>query len=432
MDKNQLKKQAYELIRNFKGENYSFGLDVLDSVGQHAAKCGNSALVIANTKLHKPIVERIFTSLEKYQITISGEKIVPNAKPNTPREDVYRLESYILHFKPDCIVVIGGGSSIDAAKIANVLATLGVYSPEIDTYLGTGLITEGLKKTGKKLFPLVAVEMAASSGSHLTKYAVVTDPVAGQKKLIVDDAIIPDRAVFDYSVTTTAPIDLTIDGAMDGLSHCLESFYGVSPDKMESLKRISLTGLELILDYTKKASENPNDLEAREGLGLGTDLGGYAIMICGTNGAHLSSYSLVDISSHGRACGIMNIYYTVFFTPAIEKRVRLFGNLLKEKGYISVDLNYLHGKDLGVEVARGLIQFYKSIDFPTKLSELPGFNDQYIERTLQAAKDPQLEMKLKSLPVQLNASEVEEYMRPILEAAKNGNFDLIKMKNLGN
>jgi len=224
MDKNQLKKEAYELIRGFKGENYSFGLNVLDTVGQHVEKCGKSALVIANTKLHEQIINRILNSLEKYQITIAGEKIFPNAKPNTPREDVYRLESYILHFKPDCIVVVGGGSSIDAAKIANVLASLGVYSPEIDTYLGAGLVTEGLKQTGKKLFPLVAVEMAASSGSHLTRYAVVTDSVAGQKKLIVDDAIIPNRAVFDYTVTTTAPIDLTIDGAMDGLSHCLESF----------------------------------------------------------------------------------------------------------------------------------------------------------------------------------------------------------------
>lgn len=88
----------------------------------------------------------------------------------------------------------------------------------------------------------------------------------------------------------------------------------------------------------------------------------------------------------------------------------------------------MHGKDLGIEVAGGLIQFYKSINFPTKLSDLPGFNDQYIERTLQAAKDPQLEMKLKSLPVQINASEVDEYMAPILEAANTGNFDLIKMK----
>ncbi len=95
--------------------------------------------------------------------------------------------------------------------------------------------------------------------------------VAGQKKLIVDDAVIPDRAVFDYTVTTTAPIDLTIDGAMDGLSHCLESFYGVSKDKIESLKKISLNGLELILDYTKKANENQKDFEDREGLSLATD-----------------------------------------------------------------------------------------------------------------------------------------------------------------
>jgi len=295
------------------------------------ASCGKSALVIANAKLHESVVNRILSSLEKHKVAVAGGKVFPNASPNTPREDVYRIESYLLHLKPDCIVAVGGGSTIDAAKAANILATLGAYSPDIETYFGAGIVTEALKKTGKKLFPLIAVEMAASSASHLTRYAIVTDPVAGQKKLIVDEAIIPAKAIFDYTVTTTAPLDLTIDGAMDGLSHCLESFYGVSQDKMEVLKQISLTGIEIILDNIKEVIKNPNDLNAREALGLATDLGGYAIMIRGTNGAHLTSYSLVDVASHGRACGIMNIYYTVFFAPAIEEKVRLYGELLQDQ-----------------------------------------------------------------------------------------------------
>jgi len=65
--------------------------------------------------------------------------------------------------------------------------------------------------------------------------------------------------------------------------------------------------------------DSQEDMDSRESLGLGTDLGGYAIMVGGTSGPHLTSFSLVDVLSHGRACAIMSPYYTVFFAPAIQK-----------------------------------------------------------------------------------------------------------------
>ena len=73
-----------------------------------------------------------------------------------------------------------------------------------------------------------------------------------------------------------------------------------------------------------------------------------------------------------------------------------------------------------------MIKFAKEVNFPTTLSELDGFTDQHIERALKAAKDPQLDMKLKNMPIPLDASLVDEYMGPILEAAKTGDLSLIK------
>ena len=73
-------------------------------------------------------------------------------------------------------------------------------------------------------------------------------------------------------------------------------------------------------------------------MGLATDLGGYSIMLGGTNGGHLTSFSLVDILSHGRACAIMNPYYVVFFAPAIEEPLRMVGNILKEAGLTETGL----------------------------------------------------------------------------------------------
>jgi alcohol dehydrogenase len=421
-----LKQRAAKLLHDFKGDNYIFGLDVLDRVGELAAGYGKTALVISNTTYLKPVADQVVASLEKNGVELAGGKIVPDAGPNCPREDVYRIETYILHFKPACIIAIGGGSTLDCAKAANFLAALGEYNPEIDPYFGTGMVTAALQKTGKQLLPLIAIQTAASSGAHLTKYSNVTDPVAGQKKLVVDEAIIPDKAIFDYKVTESMPLSLTIDGALDGIAHCLEVFYGIPAAKYELAKEITEVALDLIVKYTGRVVKNPHDLEAREALGLATDLGGYAIMVGGTNGAHLTSFSLVDIASHGRACGIMNPYYTVFFAPAIEPQLRVIGEVFRRNGFISKDLDQLHGRELGLAVAEGMVAFSKSINSPTTLAELPGFSEEHITRALTAAKDPQLDMKLKNMPVPLNASLVDEYMAPILEAAKNGDFSLIK------
>jgi alcohol dehydrogenase class IV len=422
----ELRARAAQLLKEFKGDDYRFGLHILDQVGELAAGFGKTTLVIANQRFLKPVADRVVASLEQHHVTLAGGKIVPDAGPNCPREDVYRIESYILHYRPDCLIVLGGGSSIDAAKAANVLASLGEYSPEIDSYFGTGLVSEALRRTGKRLYPLIAVETAASSGAHLTKYSNVTDPVAGQKKLIVDPAIIPAKAVFDYAVTETMPVGLTIDGALDGIAHCLEVFFGAAPEKFDAIQEVACLGIELVVRYAKRVMENPHDLEAREALGLATDLGGYAIMIGGTNGAHLTSFSLVDIASHGRACGIMNPYYAVFFAPVVERQLRLVGGIFQRAGFITAALDSLHGRELGIAVAEGMVAFSRSIQSPTRLSELPGFSDEHIRRALAAAKDPQLEMKLKNMPVALDATLVDEYMEPILTAAKIGDFSLIK------
>ncbi|MGB4163552.1 MAG: iron-containing alcohol dehydrogenase, partial [Bacillota bacterium] len=374
----------------------------------------------------KPIVDKVMESLKQHGVALVPQRIVPNAAPNAPREDVYRIESYILHFNPDVIVAIGGGSNIDAVKAANALAALGTYSPEIDTYFGTGEVTKALRESGRQLKPLIAVQTASSSAAHLTKYSNVTDPVAGQKKLIVDDAIVPQRAVFDYSVTVSMPAGFTLDGALDGVGHCLEVYYGVPEAKLPEVEAIALCGIELVVKYLKQAVEDPNDMDAREALGLATDLGGYAIMVGGTNGAHLTSFSLVDVASHGRAVAIMNPYYTVFFAPAIEDRLRAVGDIYSRYGFIDTDLSKLSGRELGIAVAEGMVAHYRSIGFPTKLSDLDGFSDEHVKRALTAAKDPQLDMKLKNMPVPLNSSLVDEYMAPILEAAKTGDFSLIK------
>ncbi|MHB9292697.1 hypothetical protein Holit_01799 [Hollandina sp. SP2] len=295
-----------------------------------------------------------------------------------------------------------------------------------DFYFGTGVVSEALKKTGLKLLPLIAVQTSASSGAHLTKYANITDPTAGQKKLIVDEAVVPQVPFFDYSLTASMPLSVTIDGALDALSHTFEVFCGASEETYGLAAQLAETAFDLVVEYTPVLLKDPKNLDAREALGLAADLGGYAIMIGDTSGAHLTSFSLVDIAAHGRACGIMNPYYAVFYSTAIEKQLQVVGRVLAKQGYITKPLEPLRGRELALTFAEGMIRFAQSIHAPTKLRDLPGFTEAHLTRALQAAKDPHLEMKLKNMPVPLTAADVDTYMEPVLRAGATGDLSLIK------
>jgi alcohol dehydrogenase len=322
------------------------------------------------------------------------------------------------------IVSFGGGSTIDAAKAAEVLRTLG---GEIDDYFGTGLVTEALKEKGATLSPHIAIQTVASSGAHLTKYSNITDTATGQKKLIVDDAVVPSNPLFDYTVTYGLPKSVTMDGALDGIAHSLEVLYSAAgKPSYDKTAEIADATIRLVVENLPKVIENPEDHEARDALCLATDLGGYAIMVGGTNGGHLTSFSLVDVLSHGRACAMMNPYYTVFFAPAIEDALRMVGGIYQEAGFGDADLSKLSGRDLGVAVAESMFSLADAIGFPRKLADVQGFTDKHIERALTAAKNPQLKMKLQNMPVPLTAEMVDEYMRPILEGARDGDISKIK------
>ena len=430
--------KAKGLLADWQGDAYVFGHGVVSQIGRLTKAFGDTTLVVTNGNAwlarHLAILRG---ALDEYGVT---HRIVVGARPNAPREDVYRVAMHITHHDPGSVVALGGGSTIDAVKAASILAAYSPHEVEsvlgvawvdastIDPYFGTGMVARMKAATGRAPAPVIAVQTAASSAAHLTKYSNVTDLISGQKKLIVDDSITPRAALFDYAVTVGAPRGLTVDGGLDGIAHSWEVLMGATgKNDYAKIEEVASTSIQLIVENLVTAVLQPHNLEARTALGLGTDLGGYAIMLGGTSGAHLGSFSLVDVLSHGRACGILNPYYTVLFAPRIQKQLGVLGALLQEAGYAETDLTGLEGRALGIAVAEGLVRFSKTLGVPTTLTETGATRD-YMDRMLQAAKNPQLKMKLLNMPTPLDPDmgDVDIYMKSVLEAAFTGDFNVIK------
>ena len=430
--------EAKRVLKDWKGDAYTFGEDVLEATGRYARKYGKKVTLVV-TELGQPWIEK---PLEQVKSSLKTNKVIfetiNGARPNAPREDVYRLSLQVARSKSRAIVALGGGSTVDAAKAAAVLNT---YSPSevmeilgtgagdadsIEPYFGTGIVTKIKEETGRAVMPVVAVQTAASSGAHLTKYSNITDLVTGQKKLIVDEAIIPPASVFDFKITIDSPMSLTLDGGLDGIAHAWEVFMGASGPSYERVREVAQLCVRLIVYGLQRVKKDKKDLEGRISLGLGTDLGGYSIMLGGTSGPHLGSFSLIDILSHGRACALLNPYYTVLFAPVIRDQLRTVGAIFKEAGYIKDEINNLGGRDLGLAVADGMIGFAKDLNFPTTLKEA-GATREHLDRMLTAAKNPQLKMKLQNMPTPMDAErgDVDRLMKPVLEAAFTGDLSLI-------
>lgn len=413
-----LQEQAATLLTEFKADRYSFGIDAIDDLSTHVGAFGERVIIFAGkTARTTGLMDRVAKAVDSAGGVVAS--VQDAARPNAPAQDVRAMaEALDDAGDVDCAVVVGGGSAIDALKAAVVLRCLG---GDLEDYFGMGLVTKVLEGRAIDLLPTVAVMTSASSAAQLTRYSNVTNLELGQKKLIIDDAIVPSRAVFDYGVTTGMSASFTLDGALDGIGHSLEVYLGATHHPAyEKIEQIALTGIELIIRYLDRAVEHPADVEARTALGLGTDLGGYAIMTGGTSGPHLNSFSMVDILSHGRAVAILNPYYVVFFAPACEPQLRKLAALYARAGHLPVDVADLHGRDLGLAVADAMLSLAQKVGFPTCLADVPGFGDEHVKRCLAAAKNPQLRSKLENMPVPLSPEQVDEYMGAVLAAAVAG------------
>lgn len=210
-------------------------------------------------------------------------------------------------FKPDCIIAIGGGSAMDAAKIMWVL----YEHPEVD-FLDMAMRFMDIRKRvytfpkmGEKAY-FIAVPTSAGTGSEVTPFAVITDETTGQKYPLADYELLPKMAIVDADMMMNAPKGLTSASGIDALVHSIEAY--VSMMATEFTDGLAIEAIKTIFEYLPRAYENgANDPEAREKMANAATMAGMAFAnaflgICHSMGHKLGAYHHL---AHGVTVGLV-------------------------------------------------------------------------------------------------------------------------------
>ena len=198
-------------------------------------------------------------------------------------------------FKPDCIIAVGGGSAMDAAKIMWVL----YEHPEVDfldmamRFMDIRKRVYDFPKMGEKAY-FIAVPTSAGTGSEVTPFAVITDEATNIKYPLADYELLPKMAIVDADMMMNAPKGLTSASGIDALVHSIEAY--VSMMATEFTDGLALEAIKTIFEYLPRAYENgANDPEAREKMAHAATLAGMAFAnaflgICHSMGHKLGAF----------------------------------------------------------------------------------------------------------------------------------------------
>ena len=196
--------------------------------------------------------------------------------PDPSLESAKKGAAEMTAFEPDCIIAVGGGSAMDAAKIMWVM----YEHPEVD-FLDMAMRFVDIRKRiytfpkmGEKAY-FIAIPTTAGTGSEVTPFAVITDEKTGVKYPLADYELLPKMAIIDADLMMDAPKGLTAASGIDAVTHALEAYAAMlATDFTDGL---ALRALKILFEYLPRAYDNgQHDAEAREKMANAASMAGMA------------------------------------------------------------------------------------------------------------------------------------------------------------
>lgn len=248
---------------------------------------------------------------EELDETLVSYSTYLDCKAEPSYQDVEHVVSMVQEADSDLIIGIGGGSVMDAAKLASVLKDA--------PYRIQDLLQDPAQ--AKKRIRTVMIPSTCGTGSEATCNAIVAIPEEDSKKGIVNDEMIPDYVILDPRMIERLPKPIVAATGVDALAHAVECFTSKKATPFSDA--YALTAAKLIFGNIREAYLNPENMEAKSRMLLGAYYGGIAITASGTTAVHALSYPLGGKYhiAHGVSNAILFAHVMRFNQTACEQQL---------------------------------------------------------------------------------------------------------------
>ena len=277
----------------------------------------------------KALVQLGFVNLAIEALSAEGIQAIvfDGVIPDPTVEVVDNALNLARHHHCDAIVALGGGSSIDTAKIIALHD-----NPFISA---TNLFNQDLSKFNK--LPLIAIPTTAGTGAEVTFVSVIT-ATDGNKFAVFHSKILPDVAILDANLTLGLPPLITAATALDAMVHCIEA-YTSRTKKNPISDALAVKGLQLLWQNYRKVMTDGKNIEARSEMLLGSCLAGMAFVNASVAAVHGLSYplSIRFHVPHGHANALVMAGVFTFNLPAAQQHYAELARAVLPKQTLSLD-----------------------------------------------------------------------------------------------
>jgi alcohol dehydrogenase class IV len=347
------------MIRSFSGwpGRIVTGEDAILTIGSEAKALGGTRIAVfidPNIAQLKPVLD----AQESIRAAGLALWLFTDVEPNPTDELVERAAEEMRAFKPDLIVCIGGGSTIDTGKAANVVYT---HGGTVEDY---NVNTGGITRIENKLLPLIAVPSTAGTGSEVTNVSVIIGVRRGVKFGVLSPFLVPTLAMLDPKLTVGLGKGTTASTGIDALTHCIESY--VSLDCCCIADAEALHGIRMIRKYLPRAYADGSDMEAREEMLNASMMAGASFNINNLGLCHQMAHQLSSYFglAHGVANAMLLPEVMRFNLPAATKR---FADIAEALG---CDVRGKSDEEAALAGIEAVAQFCRDMGIPEYLDDV--------------------------------------------------------------
>ncbi|MBQ3086460.1 MAG: lactaldehyde reductase [Clostridia bacterium] len=281
-------------------------------------------------------------------------------KPNPTIENVQNGVAAFKAAEADCIVAVGGGSSMDTAKAVGIIIT----NPDFADVRSL----EGVAPTVNKCVPIIAVPTTAGTAAEVTINYVITDAEKNRKMVCVDVHDIPVIAVVDPDMMATMPKGLTAATGMDALTHAIEGY--ITKGAWEMSDMFHLKAIEIIAASLRGAVNGCE--KGREGMALGQYIAGMGFSNVGLGIVHSMAHTLGALydTPHGVANAIILPTVMAYNAPATGDKYRAIAKAMGVEGTDNMSIE--DARKAAIDAVR---QLSADVGIPADLKEIVKIED---------------------------------------------------------